>query len=108
MTRALSEDFFGRLDGAVVGEAEALEELRKAGASEEDIDAATWAFRLLASLPEPVAKALGTSEIESQSVEKSAEYRARMAEDARRTNERIQRHAREAALRKAEARSPTS
>lgn len=110
--RRLDEGFFGRLNVPVVGEAEAIEELRKSGASPDDIDAATWAWRLLGSLPEDVAKALDPNaddedededkDVIATPVEKTPEEKERLAAEARRFNESMRKHLERNKMEKAE------
>jgi hypothetical protein len=62
----ISDEFASRLRAPVDGEAAALDELAKAGATSAELDAACGAWRLLASLRQPLAKALRLPPVVSQ------------------------------------------
>lgn len=95
-------DLADRLREPVEGEAQLLAEMAKTGASEDDLDALAGAIRLLDSAGANVSTTIAKAETETPKLTlNSPEERRRLAEEARRTNERIQRFAKEARVKKA-------
>lgn len=107
----IAADLADRLREPVDGEAELVAALAKTGADEDELDALAGAVRLLDSVGADVTTSTSTStSIAKAETPKltlnSPEERRRLAEEARRTNERIQRFAKEAQVKKAELAKP--